>query len=497
MPVLDFVIPEIITHVVDPVVRQVSYSVINDLGLRSFFGDDVYFLSDSEGASASSTDNRQVKTQNDRCNITYEFALNPAEMKWDVMSFRHTQAYGTMGIHRKDQVAIFNDKVADVTLYETQVPCTITMEFSMQFGSKEMAAKVVSAIINKHHQASVVKPHDIFFDYPMSANLIYALYSIYKLKHPDKDVPFMTYLKDHSSQSVSYLHNPNLPHIELVIKRAQLSALGIMEFSQTKPEAEMNEQVANRFHVNFTYSLQFARPDNLKLYFPVVVSNQLIPERLIPAGETSFHPALVGVHPDIPVTLTLQEYYKHSKYVIRYPDYDDFDPPRCPAVTFGFQHFLVMGFLLDDGDTTVIDLDTDLTPYKLHPITKEILQFHGRDIFTTNGLFNITVFANDVQIDPALITITDDLKVIVEMTNPIKRYHLVLFEAMDLNHVDPRYWTLLEKYPDYFGIQILKNLRDLIKKGVNISDAFKRGEMIHIPLRVMNAEIIIPNRNEE
>jgi len=493
VPVLDFKIPETYTHIIDPVVQQVGYALLDDLGLRGYFGDDVYFLTDTQSATNTSSDNHTLNTLNDRCNFTYEFALNPNEMKWDVMSFRHTQAYGTLGIHRRSMVAVFHDKIADVSLQEHQVPCTITMEVALMFQSKEMAANTVTAIISKHHQGTVVQAHDLYFDYPMSTKLIQDLYSIYKLKYPDKSVQFMDYLKTQSAGAIAYLHNPNLDHIELVVKRAQLSALGVMEYNQNKPEAEQIAQVSNRFHVNFTYTIQFARPDKLTFYAPVVVNNQLIPERLIPTGESTFHPALTGVFPDIPVTLTLQEYYKYSKHVIRFPDYDDFNPKRCPAVTYGFQHFLVLGFLLDEAPTTKINLPTDIYPLKFHPIAQEIMQYHGRDIFGTNGLFNITVFANDVQVEPGLVTIDENLVIEVAMESLDKRYHLVLSEATDLNNVDPKYWDLLKKYPDFFGTQILRNIRYLKDIGVDIDDAFAKTATLRVPLRVMNAEIIVPD----
>lgn len=493
MPIRDFKIPETNTHILDPVVQQVGYALLNDLGLRGYFGDDVYFLTDTQGATNTFSDNHTLNTLNDRCNFVYESALNPNEMKWDVMSFRHTQAYGTLGIHRNSMTAIFHDTVADVSIQEHQVPCTITMEVTLMFQSKEMAANTITAIVSKHHQGTVVKAHDLYFDYPLSTDLIYSLYSVYKLKYPDKSVPFVDYLKTQSNGAIAYLHNPNLDHIELVVKRAQLSSLGVMEYSQNKPEAEQVAQVANRFHVTFMYTIQFARPDKLTFYAPVVVNNQLIPERLIPAGESTFYPALTGVYPDIPVTLTLQEYYKYSKHVIRFPDYDDFNPARCPAVTYKFQHFLVLGFLLDKTPITRINLPMDIYPLKFHPTAQEIMRSHGRDIFGTSGLFNITVFANDVQVEPGLVTIDDNLVVEVAMASIEKRYHLVLSEATDLNNVDPKYWDLLTKYPDFFGLQILKNLRYLKNVGVDIDDAFAKTATLRVPLRVMNADLIVPD----
>jgi hypothetical protein len=136
-----------------------------------------------------------------------------------------------------------------------------------------------------------------------------------------------------------------------------------------------------------------------------------------------------------------------------------------------YKHFFIGTLLLDptspEGEQiSKIDLINELpNDSKLHPILIETLKLQGRASFNTDALFNISVYANDVQVDPSLLDIDQDLVVYVKSTIKHKRYHIVLSELLDIKNLNSRYTPILIKYDNFFASTIIRQLDILKEKG--------------------------------
>jgi hypothetical protein len=151
--------------------------------------------------------------------------------------------------------------------------------------------------------------------------------------------------------------------------------------------------------------------------------------------------------------------------ILRYPSYNDF-VPSCPSITRAkFQPILIAGFPLDDGPETIIDLVDYPDNMRINPILKEIMLAHGRYLFTTDGLVNVSVYVNDVRLDKDFLSIDENLHLTVAVKNKLKRYNVVISEATDLRQISPQFLQLLIKYRSFYPLTILRNIETLIKSG--------------------------------
>lgn len=466
MPIRDIIIPETSSSILDPVSKEMTNIILTRLGMNGFFGDNIYVNNDyTKPSLTNDSDTHNSLISKDRCDVDMKASMNPSEMKWDINSFKYTQAYGVIGVHDKTLTPIFQDRSAGVRMVEHQLPCTMTLDFTLQFKDREAAFMAISTINNTSLKDSVINYHDLVYEYPLGPDFIASLQQIYYLRQKALgSLNFVQYLQFGSKQAVQYIQSSISGNADLVIKRQDIQAYGVLEYNETSPTVQDIETSMDRFVVKFTYTIQFARPDVLRLYFPVVVDNQLVPKWMLRTQQQNYLATVYGVFQEKSITGYLRDNLSNIPVVVRLPEYDDFRPPLYPVISSGFAEFFDAVLLLDVPGPTTVDMMNLGATIALNPTAVEIMKLHGQEIFDTTGLYNVSVYCNDIQVDPSLLTIDENLVVTVAMTNISNRYHFVISEATNLQYLDRKWIPTLIEYRTFFPVTIIKNLQILIRE---------------------------------
>ena len=464
MPNRDLLIPEASSAILEPISQQMTYAILARLGLRNTFDNNVYITNDYTKPSLTTDEGHNALISKDRCDVKMTVAWNPSEVKWDVNSFNYTQAYGVQKTLDHSLIPVFVDSVAGVQLTEHQLPCSMALEFSLQFKNRESAFMAISAINNTSLKDSVINLHDLVYDYPISHEMLLCLEQIYQLRKASTPLDFWTYLQRGSRGAVQYLQQRTGNEIELVVKRQDLKAMGVLEYTQNAPSVMEQDRGIDRFVVDFNYTIQFARPDVLRLSFPVVICNQMVPHWMLPRPIESEFTKLSGSLQERSISSFLRMIQPKLPMVVRRPEYDDFRPPLQFATANGFTEFFDAVIILDDTPTTTIDLLNLGGGDALDATLVEIMKLHGSKIFDTTGLINIAVYCNGIPVDVSLLSIDANLVLTIAMSNKLRRYHLVLSEATDLRALDEQWFSTLIEYRTFFPITIIKNLQRLIDR---------------------------------
>lgn len=474
MPTIPFPVPEFGPHILRPVTQQIAESVLLSLGVRQHFRDALYVRSEGEPLINPTAADGSVVQSHTRCDVKVAENFNyAAGLRWDNASFDNTQAHGSTRWISNQVLPMFADAPAGVYVTEQFVPFGLSLEFSLRFKEREHAHRAISAVTSRSAGQGVFTPHDIAYSYPLSMDLAAALLCVWKLRTGWKDGSFIEYLKAHTSQDLDLLvrkaeigHTPTDRVIEreLVIQRQQLKCVGLLEYTQTTPDVLMQDQIADRHVVNFTYHVQFQRPETLTMVFPVVVDNQLIPPALIATTPTHAIRALQGVMHNRAFN-AWQNRPARRPPIARLPFYDDFAPTPAPATQCSFLPLLIAAFTLDAGGQTTISLADDLDAYQLHPTLKRILALHGDEVFGTSAIFNLTVYSNDLPICPSRLSFSQDLTLTVQATDTAKRYHVVLSEMTQGRYLNPKWWEVIIRERAFFPITVIRHLDQLVRSG--------------------------------
>jgi hypothetical protein len=504
MPTVDLLIQDISTNIIYNVANQTVNSILQTIGAQNYFPDGLFLKSDDVDSSITFNKENNIRVSANRCDVNYTVDYNPSETKWDVFTFRHTQAYGTSPTNKHSFIPMFVDEAADFRIIEHMVPCSIQFEFSMQFKNKEHAYLMMSAIQNMYLKASVFKYHDIAYEYPIGYNLFRLIYQIYSMRTSfNSTVNFNSYLIEGTrglyNQLVAKDFVPNgqggiTAMAEAVIKKSSTKALGLLEFTQTRPEVQYENRQPDRFVVNFSYALQFSRPDALRCIFPVVVENKLVPNFMVAVAPTQNTPNLIGLFQEKGLYGAFRELSPATPVVLKFPYYDDWNIPNFNMIDRKYYFpFFIANFTLDtneDGSiasSTLIDLQA-LGTATIHPTAIAIMILHGSDLLLNTGLFNVSVFVNDIQLDPSLLSIDDTLKLTINYSNPIKRYHLVIYENTKLDNLNPKWLDVIIGNRSFFPMTVIRNLQMFINKKIFYIDNSNK-LLLFIKKSIMNKSI--------
>jgi len=487
MPTRVFKVYETHTRVIDPIAEQLIYSVLRQLGILHYFRSDkndaIFISSDRHAISGAQDQQGRVRVSNDRCDVEIDPILNPVSTRWDMIKSANMQAHWNMYQNKNLDVPLFSDSVADVQVVEVMVPAAIDLRFSLKFNTIDGATNALESIINQHLQQSVVVPHDIAYSYPVDMDIATFLMMVYQCRRFENPPGFIEYLMQNSTEQIDIdIHRYDVDkdqdkqRRQLVVRKRQLNTIGILEYVDPKPVVEKVESYPDNFAVNFTYYFQFARPSNLRATFPIMIENNLVPVEYAGTEDTSMIRGLDGRWQDRSFNQFFQTLtpVNPANTRIKFPWYDDFEPPRSPITVEKFNSFFIGGILLPvdppAGHTErkiVVDLK-DLAGYHLHPTTLEIMKLHRQEkqIFTTNGIYNITVFQNQSMIPATKMELSDDLILTVDVQDLSKRYHLVLSEATDVIRMQDRWLNVLMEHRCFFPSTVAANLQTLITRGV-------------------------------
>lgn len=476
MPELNFQVREVNHHVLDRVAEQLVRALVVDLGVTHVFdSNNTTIRTDRSGDGNSSDGEGGIRVSDDRCDVSVSQVTNPAQLRWDILNFTNSVAYGRSVVDRVDTIPLLRDAVAGVSLYEYMKPCNLRLSFSMKFKNKDDAQRAEGILTSRYHAASVFNMHDVTYAYPIDIQLATALYVLYKMRTSYTGAhSFMEWLQGNASKEIAFERSKDASQADqkrLVIKRTNLNAIALLEYSQEQPEAVAAQFVTDRWEIQFTYTLQFTRPDTFNLVFPTVIENALVPNTVLPDMEPEDYLAarsMEGILSQTSFTHMVRKFNAPFKnIVVRIPYYETFYPNETgPIKAHGYRPFLISAFTLGEGATTTIDL-VNLAPGEidLDPTTIEIMKLHGSDIFGTTGLFNISIFANGVLVAPSRLSVDENLVVSVSATDALLRYHIVLSETTELKHIDNKYMSMMAQYRWFFATSIAKSFNYLLRSG--------------------------------
>ena len=486
MPRIYSPVSELDTHVVLPVATQITHKIVNDLNYKYILGDRIYIDTGWTTTKNQKINHVMINKQN-LLKVAVELS-HPANMKWDIMSFRFPTGYMIQSPHIKD---IFPDILVDtesrIILKEMILPMNMTLNGTMVFQNRDEAYEFQS-LMYRRFSNGMVFTEIISYDYPIPNDVLSMIFSLYKLKEFDKPTSFRSWMNKCKGRAVDFNVNRTNSSKELVIKKMLLNPLITIEYTQDKPNEIKRNRGPMNYECNFTVSLQFQQPDMVTLEYPCVIDNKLTPANMIVTDHESDQPINSL---DAPYPLKILEAQMHQEnnvkgyepYLIQCPYYDTWQIPWGPLSGNSYIPFFITMFLLEENEDknspnrfkneVIVDLNGDLGDgYELHPIIKYILKEQGNESFLRNAIFNISVFSNNTFIEPSKLSIDENLKLTITVDQNIhSERRIVISECSRIINLHSKWFKYLQdkKIGWFFRLGVI--MRKIAKKlNIDISD---------------------------
>lgn len=485
------VIRENPTRVFDPIIHQVVDSIISKIGMRKYLPDNnVNITSDREvGSFYSNPDGSNRYDTDYRLDVEVEVNMNPSADPWNSMGQTYnTPSMGMSSYWKNNQTQAFADPAVGFSAQEITTPCSISFRCMFKAPSYDAVSHVMGWIFTRSTTGSINENHDLVYSYPIDGDILSILYSVYKRRatwqaaNPNANHLF-DYIRAITQTNMSIdVRRPDRSmdstneqfsnEWQAVVKRIQMNCIGQLLTESQAPVADGEGDSKSVYKVEFTYQILFGRPHMLQFTIPPAVEQSLLPPIFFNVPQTSTNFNLAGAYQD----LAFQKpaiYMNGGPFapvaITRFPVYDDWTVgSRTTLSNQNFTAFLIGIVTIETlGSPTTVDL-TELPSVHLSDFTKEILQMHTLDDFTNcNGLFNISVFVNDIPLSTELVTWNPQtLQYSFTVTDPTKVYRIVISEASDFGTIDPKWATVIANYRWYFPISIIRNLNYLVRNNV-------------------------------
>jgi hypothetical protein len=445
MPTIDKLITEVSTHVIYPVSDQIVKALLGYLGIYHMFKDNNLYIEDTVTTAINTeTEKHTSKINTNRCDVKVTPILNPSNTKWDTYTYQFHRLTDSSNRVIYGDTPIFYDKRADVYLHEVTVPCSVELDFLIRVRSKELAELVYNSIFAKFQgDSSIHAYNEIIYSYPISDILLLYLFKIYKLRELEDDPSFKEYLKYGSDDRFDLLVNRNdldkSGTMELVINKSNNYVLGQMDFNQDSSDTNVDKKnkFVENFSIEFKYVFQFARPSLLRLHYPVLIDNNMVPATMLPKQVETQSKDLITGYKDVAISnyannkdygKFIDEFYK----TVRYPGEDDWVIPYVKYQQLLDRFYpLFIGLLSVDVDTNTGDTSLSINMEDIFEIfdtrlKDHILHYLDMSILGNLDLFNISIFSNDLLINPNDITLNGTTFTITERIRSYKLYRIVV-----------------------------------------------------------------------
>lgn len=490
MPLLHSAVSELESHIYIPIAKQTAHKVINDLNITKVINNNIFLELGFTTAKLFKDNNHAAQLQLNKLKAQVDVNTNPSNLRWDCLTFQH--ALGPIGMsytnRKRDYITIFEDPISKISLLEMHLPTYIQLNCTLTIADRVLAYELPS-LLYRQYPPQMVQAMHVTYDFPIPNDILSMIYSLWKLKRFNKEKSFRTWLNKCAKNNLQFDINRFADKEEIVFKKVLIDSLFLLEYTDTKPqEISINRSVV-QYEINFTVHVQFMRPDMLMIDYPAVLDNRLLPENMIPqlhANEAI--PNLSGPYPDNPI----QDYIKTTKaakpVAIKFPFYDLWIMPASSILLHRSYKMWFSSIFLMAEETTITELPMgglldEENGYEFHPIVKEILKVQGKDSFQPDCIFNLSIFKDDVMIDPASLSIDGDLNVQVPCKDPTVERRIILSEITDKRFLNPKWEDLFNKYKEYLQA-------DKVAPSNHLTDGDTNNARSSAKIRILQSAII-------
>ena len=458
-------VQESLLHIVDKVADQSLRWVVNRLGYRDLFKDNIIVSTDFRQYSKTHDKNHAAATRGSRVLAKLNPNVNPSSIKWEASGTTRDLANGNTPQQNPDggrtsqrlpwaagnhismrHSSIFRDDYIGVDLSERSLGSSLSMEVTMEFEDEHVANEAISRIYQCFTNGDMINYVDVMYDYPIPNNFQAILKYLYHLKCMDAEHPngalddqgkfkteeWYNYLQKFSNGAITYLFNRNHgKYQELVVNKNHFQALYLIECSQETP-APLDPEGAS---VTFNLTVQYSRSNILALEYPIIVNNQYVDQKYVPMERQYRAHGLESMVMWQNPSWTAMWHRTYSIWPPKpfmFPFWDPWLVPTDSRIWMNrYRPILIAAFTVDEPENpdavTTFDFDTDVEAAlesRLDPAIIDCIHTKKNRVLGVDEFVNIAVFADDVAVyekDHLDISDGHTLKIKNRRTTPIYR----------------------------------------------------------------------------
>lgn len=265
-------------------------------------------------------------------------------------------------------------------------------------------------------------------------------------------------------------------HPSLSVYERAVDVVGWFDFYNTPETPERASDGSGAYTVTFSFICRYARPTHLKVKYPLLMNNCVIPKVFIPEDIYQNYQASNRKTTRLRGALEHEQRQQELQRLpyIQHPDIDDWQP------TFSYQDRLTFftGLLVicKDDLTTLMSVET-LGRFKFSPYWLEYLKLEGDKAFAAGGPLEARLYRNDERVNVPVKFDTETMSLSVDLPlDPSGYYHVQLSLVTHFGAIKLENWKRLRYFPRvYWDIRMLFRGKTFPGEGINDLPLIGRG----------------------
>jgi hypothetical protein len=423
-------VPDIFNTGIYIVAKQAFGEVIERAGIANYFENNINFKSHGSTVSSSVNDNGLPQLQQNRADVAIQYTSGLTDQRWEVAKAADEYQQMLSHMQHSNHKVIFYDPTNSISIMEFDRPltinCTCILYFNDLVGATDAQQRLQSIYTNG------IISHDLMYSYFLPASIYVRLYQLYKFADKDPS-EFMDYLSMFSGQRIiktTNRHDNN--DLALSVKKTKGGVISSIEPIQGTPNPVGNEKSPDMYEIPLNISTQLSMSNLISIRYPIVMNNKLIPNEYIPLKEDMVYSPANESHPYFSIDKYLRLLKQNSplpEEPVHVPWYDNWRP-RGYKFLNDYKPFFISIVLLDDIDNeegyTDIDLHDNLGGIEFIEDVKNAITEQGIDILHFRSNISVSVFRNEIMIEPTSLELIDDHILRITNRNTSGVYHLVV-----------------------------------------------------------------------
>ena len=425
-----------IRGIYESITRPVSLSILKDIK------DVLYLNPDIRTKLYNQIEDFHTMYQSGPLGLT-ENAPKLEEIKFSVVEETNTDTLITTSTNYIDYKPILHDK--DVNAYIKPIYVESIIKFSIKYKSrsKSNVTNFINMLRLSVAETNFLKFHNIEYMFYLHPEILELFLDISRLKHnvTKDNTTYEDYLIKHSDGRLSIVGglDGNVSNMNIVAKEKQRDVMGYFESDiiEVKEEYDSNENI---WIADFTYTLKYNKPTALVIGYPILIYNQLLPEKYIvmqdnlgDSGKLNYQTTYTNnwfspFHNTNVLNKELNKLNFKGKF-LNIPSFDSFIPkvniPYYVAV------FSVLVSISEDDRRSLLNLK-DLMDYQLNQdIINCLLNGEWKYISKRyKSVFYLTLYENDKLMPDGILDIDADLNVFATIDLDLTKTYRVVFNIL-------------------------------------------------------------------
>lgn len=409
------------------------------------------------------------------------------EIKFSVVEKTNTDTLITTPTNFIEYKPVLHD--TDVNAYIKPIYVESTIEFSIKYKtrSRTNAGNFINMLRLSAAETNFVKFHNVEYTFYLPPEILELFLDISILKHNviKDNSNYEDYLIKFSDGRLSIVGglDGNVTNMNIVVKEKQRDVVGYFESDIVEVKEEYNSD-ENNWIADFTYTLKYNKPTAIVIGYPILIYNQLLPEKYIimqdnlgDSGKMNY-PTTYGnnwMSPFHNTNINKSETNKlnfKGKF-LNIPNFDNFIPyvkiPYCTSV------FSVLVAITEDDRRNLLNLK-DLMDYMLNEDILNCL-IAGEWKYITKrykSLFYLSLYENDKLMPDGILEIDADLNVFATIDLDLTKTYRVVFNILtDLSAADKQILDRMKNCNKIFSLALEALSIKPGKEGIPLNKADK------------------------